>query len=211
MVPVMIVTVLAFSACLVWAEPKWKIALRLSLTFVGSYSVCSARAAKPHANTMAASATPNKRRMLSPKPVKEKSICQLSEPALGVGRTELRGLLVPGAGLRGFRNNVAHVGGAEHVGIVGLRQEQRGVHVLRLGGALKQQPRGRKVAGIQKALGALHQRRKLVRIHARNGGRGGRRRRDDRNGRYGGERRRGRLRRCHRCGCAALQRGLIGR
>ncbi len=66
MVPVIRVTVLAFSACLVWAEPNWKIAFRLSLTLAGSYSPSSARAERPHAITMATSASPNKRRMLSP-------------------------------------------------------------------------------------------------------------------------------------------------
>jgi hypothetical protein len=48
MVPDISVTVLAFRAALVLAEPNWKIALRLSLTLAGSYSICSARAAKHH-------------------------------------------------------------------------------------------------------------------------------------------------------------------
>src|SRR6185312_823524 len=148
----------------------------------------------------------------------KKSVRQLSEPALGVGRAELRGLLVPGAGFCGLGNDVAHVRGAEHIGIVGLREEQRGAQVLRFGGTLEQQSRGGEIAGIEKALGALHQRRKLVRVHARDRGRGGRRRRNDRNRRHGGQERRGRLRRrgwssCLRgCrGCGGLQRGLIGR
>jgi hypothetical protein len=45
-VPVINVTVLAFSDCLVEVEPNWKMAFRLSETLAGSYSVCSARAAK---------------------------------------------------------------------------------------------------------------------------------------------------------------------
>src|SRR6516165_6507359 len=129
MVPVISVMVLAFSACLVCAEPNWKMALRLSLTFAGSYSDSSARAARPHAIN-AANASANKRRMLSPNPVRRILVLQLSEPALGVGRTELRGLLVPGAGLCGLGRGVANVGGAEHVRIVGLCQQQRGVGVL---------------------------------------------------------------------------------
>ena len=44
MVPVISVTVLAFSACLVLTDPNWNIAFRLSLTFAGSNSPSSARA-----------------------------------------------------------------------------------------------------------------------------------------------------------------------
>src|SRR6266446_6046108 len=66
MVPDINVTVLAFRACLVAAEPNWNIALRLSLTLAGSYSVCSARAVKPQAIFVATSANLIKFRMLSP-------------------------------------------------------------------------------------------------------------------------------------------------
>src|SRR5258706_10062769 len=66
MVPDINVTVLAFKACLVAAEPNWNIALRLSLTLAGSYSVCSARAVKPQAIIVATSASLIKCRMLSP-------------------------------------------------------------------------------------------------------------------------------------------------
>ena len=59
MVPDINVTVLAFSACLVATEPNWNIALRLSLTLAGSYSVCSARAVKPQAIVMADIAIPS--------------------------------------------------------------------------------------------------------------------------------------------------------
>src|SRR5260370_8846688 len=66
MVPDINVTVLAFSACLVAAEPNWNIALRLSLTLAGSYSACSARAVKPQAIIVATSASLIKCRILSP-------------------------------------------------------------------------------------------------------------------------------------------------
>src|SRR5215475_3409809 len=163
MVPVINVTVLAFNACLVCAEPNWKIALRLSLTFAGSYSVSSARAEKPQAIMMATSASPKIRRMLSPKQLssEKNSVRQLSKPALCVGRTELRCLLVPGAGLCRLGNDVADVRGAEHVRIVGLREHQHRAHILRVGGALEQQPGGGKIAGRKEALGALHQRGEL--------------------------------------------------
>jgi len=63
MVPDINVTVLALRACLVAAEPNWNIALRLSLTLAGSYSVCSARAVKPQAIVMANIAIPTNRRI----------------------------------------------------------------------------------------------------------------------------------------------------
>src|SRR5258708_13611942 len=66
MVPDINVTVLAFRACLVLADPNWNIALRLSLTLAGSYSVCSARAVKPQAIIVATSASLIKCRILSP-------------------------------------------------------------------------------------------------------------------------------------------------
>ncbi len=66
MVPEISVTVLAFSACFVATDPNWNIALRLSLTFAGSYSVSSARAAQPKAITTANIANPNKRFIESP-------------------------------------------------------------------------------------------------------------------------------------------------
>jgi hypothetical protein len=66
MVPDISVTVLALSACLVATDPYWNIAFRLSLTFRGSYSVSSARAAKPQAIIMANSASPTRRRMVFP-------------------------------------------------------------------------------------------------------------------------------------------------
>src|SRR5580704_15945394 len=145
MVPVIRVTVLALSACLVWAEPNWKIAFRLSLTLAGSYSPSSARAAKPHAITMATSATPNKRRMLSPALV-WKSVLHLGEPALCVGRAELCGALVPVARLVWLGRDVADIRGAEHRGIVGLRQHQGCTCILAVGSAFQQQPRDRDIA-----------------------------------------------------------------
>src|ERR1700759_2234748 len=145
MVPVIRVTVLAFSACLVWAEPNWKIAFRLSLTLAGSYSPSSARAAKPHAIIMATSASPNKRRMLSPALV-WKSVLHLGEPALRVGGAELCGALIPALRLVGLGRDVADIGGAEHGGIVGLRQHQRGDGILPVGGAFEQQPCRRDIA-----------------------------------------------------------------
>src|SRR5215471_17303799 len=164
MVPVISVTVLAFSACLVCADPNWKMALRLSLTFAGSYSVSSARAAKPHATMMATSASPNKRRMLSPSG--ENSVWQLSESALRVSRTELCCLLVPGAGLCGLGGYVADVPRADDIRVVGLREHQRGLALLSIGGALEQQPCGRNVTGGEETLRALHEIRELPRVHS---------------------------------------------
>src|SRR5258705_3037480 len=68
MVPDINVTVLAFRACLVAAEPNWNIALRLSLTLAESCSVCSAWAVKPQAIIVATSASliKCKCRILSP-------------------------------------------------------------------------------------------------------------------------------------------------
>src|SRR5258708_13798874 len=66
MVPDITVTVLAFKALFVSTDPNWNIALRLSLTLAGSYSVCSARAVKPQAIIVATSASLIKCRMLSP-------------------------------------------------------------------------------------------------------------------------------------------------
>src|SRR6201995_4182270 len=163
MVPVIRVTVLAFSACLVWAEPNWKIAFRLSLTLAGSYSPSSARAERPHAITMATSASPNKRRMLSPA-LDWKSVLHLGEPALRVGGAELCGALVPALRLVGLGRDVADVRGAEHGGIVGLRQHQRRAGVLAVGGALEQQSRDRDVAGGERFLRPLHQRCEFVGI-----------------------------------------------
>src|SRR5713101_421841 len=73
MVPDINVTVLAFRACLVAAEPNWNIALRLSLTLAGSDSVCSARAVKPNAIIMANIAMPSSRRIGVPALVKTNS------------------------------------------------------------------------------------------------------------------------------------------
>ncbi|MGY4328508.1 hypothetical protein ACVWWG_002925 [Bradyrhizobium sp. LB7.2] len=64
--PVISVTVLAFSACLVELEPNWKMAFKLSDTLAGSYSVCSARAVKAHIVMMAASAIRKVLRMMFP-------------------------------------------------------------------------------------------------------------------------------------------------
>jgi hypothetical protein len=56
---------LEFNAFFVSADPNWKIALRLSLTFAGSNSPSSAaRAAKPQAIILATIANPIKRRIL---------------------------------------------------------------------------------------------------------------------------------------------------
>src|SRR5260370_18358831 len=66
MVPDITVTVLAFKALFVSTDPNWNIALRLSLTLAGSYSVCSARAVKPQAIIVATSASLIKCRILSP-------------------------------------------------------------------------------------------------------------------------------------------------
>src|SRR5947209_16229741 len=125
MVPVIRVTVLAFSACLVWAEPNWKIAFRLSLTLAGSYSPSSARAERPNAITMATSASPNIRRMLSPE-TSVKSVLHLRQPALRVAGTELRGALVPAARFVRLGRDVADIRGTEYGWIVGLRKHQGG-------------------------------------------------------------------------------------
>src|SRR5690242_12477007 len=222
MVPVISVTVLAFSACLVCADPNWKMALRLSLTFAGSYSVSSARAAKPHAIMMATSASPNKRRMLSPSG--ENSVWQLSEPALRVGRTELCRFLVPGARLRGLGDDVADIPRTDDIRVIGLREHQCGLALLRISGALEQQPCDRNVTGGEEALRTLHEIRELAWVHApygcccrrgsgrrRGGGRSGGRHNGDRS--YGGKR----CRCGRRCGggrcrrLTTLQRVLIGR
>jgi hypothetical protein len=50
----------------VLVDPNWNIAFRLSLTFAGSYSVFSARAAKAQTIIMADIASPTNRRMASP-------------------------------------------------------------------------------------------------------------------------------------------------
>jgi hypothetical protein len=63
MVPEINVTVLELRLCLVLADPNWNIAFRLSLTFAGSYSVSSARAAKAQAIIMANIAIPSNRRI----------------------------------------------------------------------------------------------------------------------------------------------------
>src|SRR3981189_1225627 len=94
MVPEISVTVLAFRLCLVAAEPNWNIALRLSLTLAGSYSVSSALAAKPHAITMAKIAIARNRRIGSPFSLK-RLILHLRKALLRVARAHSGRLLVP--------------------------------------------------------------------------------------------------------------------
>src|ERR1700722_15504927 len=147
MVPDISVTVLAFSACLVAAEPNWKMALRLSLTLAGSYSVSSARAAKPQASIMATSASLSRFLMLSPLGISfALLVLKLGEATLRVGRAELGGALIPGARLRRIGRDVTDILRSQHIGIIGLRQQQRRTGLLRIRGPFEQQPRGWNVA-----------------------------------------------------------------
>ena len=72
-------------------------------------------------------------------------------------RPELGGLLVPEPGCRGIGRDAARVRRAEHGGIVGLRQDERGLCLMGIGGALEQQSRGGEVAGVEQALRPLQQ------------------------------------------------------
>src|SRR5437764_10187492 len=155
MVPEISVTVLAFKAFFVSVDPNWKMALRLSLTFAGSNSPSSARAAKPQAIMMATSANPNKRRIFAG-PLEK--LLHLTEAPLRLGRTELDSPLVPGASQLKVGNDVARILRSEHGGIVGLCQHQCGGGLLRVRCALEQQPRRRNVARGKQPLGPRHQR-----------------------------------------------------
>src|SRR5712672_2367042 len=106
MVPDINVTVLAFKAFLVSTDPNWNIAFRLSLTFAGSNSVSSARAAKPQAIIMATIASPSTRCIVFL--VREKLILHLAEALLRIHRTVPRRLLVPFARQRRIGSDASH-------------------------------------------------------------------------------------------------------
>src|SRR5882757_9444705 len=134
-------------------------AFRLSLTLAGSYSVSSARAARPQAIAMANNAIPNQRRIVFPLPCpvlsvmlgRDALVLKLAEAALGVGRAELGGLLVPKP--RGCRigRDAARVLGPEQLRVIGPRQYQRGLS-LRIRRPLEQQPGGGDVADRKQVL-----------------------------------------------------------
>src|SRR5450432_4001465 len=160
MVPVISVTVLAFRAFLVSAEPNWKIALRLALILPGSYVASSARAAKPQAIIMATIASPSKRFMVFPELYR--LILHLAKALLRIHRSVLCGFLVPLAGFRRIGSDAPHILLPNHGWVVGLSQQECGAGLLRVRGAFQQQSSGRKVTYRDQTLGPLQQGRHFV-------------------------------------------------
>ena len=139
MVPDITVTVLAFKAFFVSTDPNWKIAFRLSLTFAGSNSVSSARAAKPQANVMANIAIPSMRFMVSPDIVN--LVLYLTKALLRILRPEPGRLLVPVTCLCRIGSDASRIRRSQHGRVVGLSEQERGAGLLRIGGAFEQQSR----------------------------------------------------------------------
>src|SRR5450631_4011734 len=160
LVPVISVTVLAFRAFLVSAEPNWKIALRLALILPGSYVASSARAAKPQAIIMATIASPSKRFMVFPELYR--LILHLAKALLRIHRSVLCGFLVPLAGFRRIGSDAPHILLPKHGWVVGLSQQECSAGLLRVRGPFQQQSGGREVAYRDQTLGPLQQGRQFV-------------------------------------------------
>src|SRR5580692_8271647 len=98
-------------------------------------------------------------------------LIHLCEALLRLLRSELGGFAVPGPGGLGVGRGAAHVGCAEHGGIVGLRQQERSLGLMGAGGALEQQSRTREIAGIEQALRSLQEPCEFIGVETPYGGR----------------------------------------
>ena len=84
-------------------------------------------------------------------------------------------LRVPGTRLRGVGRHAEHAELAQHLGIVGRAERERGARIARLGRAPQHQPRGRDVALADQLLAALEQHGELLAIECAQARRGRRR------------------------------------